>query len=196
MRIPIPPAAIIHPLLPFVAGLVAAAMRTRRVRASQSSSPVLFDGTRWFEAGQTGVAYEDLFLPHLVDETDIRIVDPHIKTARQIRNFRELLDDLARASSNAIDVHLVTGRASGGFGPEYRQAQLLFELLELAAAKGINLTVEFDDSNHDRWITTSRWTILMGRGLDIWEPHDCTNEAQHHRAIRQKFTVTYSRRTN
>ena len=192
----IPPTAIIQPLLPFVAGLVSAAMRARRVRVSTKSSPVLFDGTRWFEAGQAGVSYEDFLLPYLVNETVIRIVDPHIKTARQIRNFRELLDGLARDCSAAVDVHLITGRASGGFGPEYRQAQLLFELLESAAAKGINLTVGFDDSNHDRWITTSRWTILMGRGLDIWEPNSCTNEAQQHRAIRQKFTVTYTRRTD
>lgn len=118
------------------------------------------------------MTYDGLFSDRLAGETRITIVDPHIKTPRQIRNLGEFIDTFrADGGSGAIAVHLVTARASGGLDREMRQAQLLVALRGTVAGVGIDLTVAFDESSHDRLITSADWTILLGKGLDIWDSH-------------------------
>ena len=62
-----------------------------------------------------------------------------------------------------------------------------------AAERGVHLTVEFDETNHDRWISTSQWTILLGKGIDFWAAHTCGSRQQRDRVIGQRFAVTYCR---
>lgn len=150
-------------------------------------------GTRWFEAGETGVTYQHVLGEHLGGEDQITIVDPHVKTFRQIRMLGELLEVPGRSDRSAVQVRLVTARPSNGVDWELGQARALMELKEAAAKRGIHLTVEFDETNHDRWISTSRRTILLGKGIDFWAAHTCGSRQQQDRVIGQKFAVTYCR---
>ena len=188
------------PLTIGVALLLALAKLVRVARAvtpsdlppSERQAP-LFEGTRWFEAGETGVTYRGVLGEHLQREDRIEIVDPHVKSFRQIRLLGELLESLARADGTEVHVRLVTGRPSNGRAWELGQARALMAAKEAAEKRGVHLTVDFDDTNHDRWITTSRWTIILGKGIDFWAAHTCGSRPEQDRAIGQKFAVTYRR---
>ena len=65
------------------------------------------------------------------------------------------------------------------------------EVKETAAEYGVHLTVEFDETNHDRWISTSQWTILLGKGIDFWAAHTCGSRQLQDRIVGRKFTVAY-----
>lgn len=176
------------PLLPAVIRLVKDA---RAAKASAAMAP-LAEGTRWFEPGQCGVTYEDVLVPYLTREATITIVDSHIKTFRQIRNLRELI--LAVASDpdgGPHDVHIVTARATGGIDWEFGQAKALIALQEELVEHGIKLCVSFDESNHDRWIETSKWRVLLGKGLDFWDAKSCHGTPQELRSIAKRFAITY-----
>lgn len=176
-------------LLPLAVRVISSIhLRATNIAPSRASA-MPAEGTRWFEPGQTGVTYQALLGEHLAGAASITIVDPHVKTFRQIRNFSELLDVIADPSDQPIDVRLITSRASGGFDWEFGQANALVELKGSAQAKGVRLTVEFDDTNHDRWITTKRWTILLGKGLDVWTAKSCATLPQDQRPVGQRFAV-------
>lgn len=189
--------------LPLTIGLAllpAFARFVRSARPAQASEPqsseqrgALFEGTRWFEAGETDVTYQGILGSHLQGEDQITIVDPHVKSFRQIRMLGELLESLARPDGAEGHVRLVTGRPSNGLDWEIGQATALMAVKEAAAERGVHLTVDFDDTNHDRWITTSRWTIILGKGIDFWAAHTCGSRPQQDRIIGQKFAVTYCR---
>lgn len=181
-------------LVPALARLVRIA---RPVESSDPPSPKrpapTFEGTRWFESGETGVTYRGVLGEHLHGDDQITIVDPHVKTFRQIRLLGEFLASLARTDGTDVHVRLVTGRPSNGLEWEMGQATALMAVKETAAERGVHLTVEFDETNHDRWITTARWTIILGKGIDFWAAHTCGSRPEHHRIIGQKFAVTYCR---
>ncbi len=175
------------PLLPAVIRLVGA----HAAKAAATTAP-LTEGTRWFEPGQCGVTYEDVLVPYLTKEAALTVVDSHIKSFRQIRNLRELI--LAVAShpdGGPHDVHIVTARATGGLDWEYGQAKALIALQEELVEHGITLRVSFDESNHDRWIETSGWRVLLGKGLDFWDAKSCHDTPQELRSIAKRFAITY-----
>jgi len=186
--------ALMSDTFAMIGGHLAAAVfsQLREARAATPPAVAPFEGTRWFHAQQTGVTYAEMLTTHLAGERDITIVDPHIKAPHQIENLGELLDILA-AAAHGVRVRLVTARASGGFAREWRQANLLWQLKDAVATRGVELTVEFDESNHDRWISTPRWTIVLGKGLDVWDGSIDRTVPQRERAVRQTFTVTYTR---
>lgn len=179
-----------RPLLPAVLRLVNARCEGDRVTPAMP----LFEGTRWFEPGQRGVTYEDVLLPYLAKEPVLTIVDPHCKTFRQIRNLRELLLAVAsHAGGPRVDVHLVTATATGGLEWAIGQAQALLALQEELSQEGVTLRVSFDESNHDRWIETRNWSVLLGKGLDFWEAKDCRGVPQELRPVAKRFAITYHR---
>lgn len=189
-------AAFALPLLPPALKVLKYALASKAKPPTLQPKAPLSEGTRWFEPGQTGVTYEEILGRHLESESSITIVDPHIKTFRQIRNLRELLlGAVADTSEGQIYVRLVTASATGGFDWEYGQASALVKLQEEVAEHGITLSVEFDDSNHDRWITTSKWKILLGKGLDLWDAQHAYGVPQELRPVGKRFTVTYCRIT-
>src|SRR5690606_11200433 len=55
------------------------------VEPTAPGAPELFEGFRDFQAGQTGVSYENLLLPWLVGATKITIVDGYIRMFHQGR---------------------------------------------------------------------------------------------------------------
>jgi len=156
----------------------------------------LAEGHLEFMAGQRGVTYETLLLPYLRGATKISIVDPYIRLPHQGRNLVDLLALLAAAKDVAdeIGVTLVTKAETG----QYEQSHLLMlkDIQDSAAAAGINLTVIWDETIHDRSIRANNgWTILLGRGLDIFQKgsgsqFDLAARRQEFRQI-VAFGVTY-----
>lgn len=174
---------------------------------SDAASPVmpvasapLFTGHRQFQAGQSGVSYENLLLPYLVGATKITVVDPYIRMPHQGRNLADLLSLLAVAKDDAeeIDVELVTTENPDA---EFKQRHLLMlkAIKDASDAAGVRLAVALRDDIHDRSITTDHgWRINLGKGLDIWErptdnPYDFAKGRQEFRVIKQQFGVTYLR---
>lgn len=130
----------------------------------------LFEGHREFQENQRGVSYETLLMPYLHGATDITIVDPYIRLPHQGRNLVDLLALLAAAKDPAdgIAVTLVTKEDRG----EYAQQHLLMlkDIQDSAATVGIQFTVNWDETIHDRSIRTDHgWKLLLGRGLDIFQ---------------------------
>ena len=130
----------------------------------------LFEGHREFQENQRGVSYETLLLPYLRGASEITIIDPYIRAPHQGRNLVDLLGLLASAKDPAdeISVMLVTREDK----PEYQQQQLLMlkTIQDGAESVGIKFNVQWDETIHDRSITTDNgWKILLGRGLDIFQ---------------------------
>ncbi|MGP9583685.1 BREX system Lon protease-like protein BrxL [Brachybacterium sp. AOP35-5H-19] len=130
----------------------------------------LFEGHREFQENQRGVSYETLLMPYLRGATDITIVDPYIRLPHQGRNLVDLLALLAAGKDPAdeIAVTLVTKEDRG----EYAQQHLLMlkDIQDSAATVGIQFTVSWDETIHDRSIRTDHgWKLLLGRGLDIFQ---------------------------
>ena len=145
-------------------------------RAAAAPEPVapkpapLFEGHREFQENQRGVSYESLLLPYLRGATDIRIVDPYIRLPHQGRNLVDLLALVASAKDPAdeIAVKLLTKEDKGDF--QQQHLLMLKDIQDGAASVGIKFNVEWDETIHDRSITTDNgWKILLGRGLDIFQ---------------------------
>nr|WP_229790578.1 BREX system Lon protease-like protein BrxL [Mycetocola manganoxydans] len=130
----------------------------------------LFEGHREFQENQRGVSYDTILLPYLLGSGEITIVDPYIRLPHQGRNLVDLLALLAAAKDPAdeIAVTLVTKEDTGEF---HRQHLLMLkEIQDGAATVGINFSVTWDESIHDRSIRADNgWKILLGRGLDIFQ---------------------------
>lgn len=160
----------------------------------------LFEGHREFQENQRGVSYETLLMPYLRGATDITIVDPYIRLPHQGRNLVDLLALLAAAKDPAdeIAVTLVTKEDRG----EYAQQHLLMlkDIQDSAATVGIQFTVNWDETIHDRSIRTEHgWKLLLGRGLDIFQrgsgsQFDLGSRRQEFRQV-FAFGITYIRET-
>ncbi|NEM91471.1 BREX system Lon protease-like protein BrxL [Galbitalea soli] len=158
--------------------------------------PAPFEGHREFQENQRGISYETLLLPYLREATEITIIDPYIRLPHQGRNLVDLLALLASAKDAAdeISVTLVTKAETG----QYEQAHLLMlkDIQDSAAAAGINFAVTWDETIHDRSIRADNgWTILLGRGLDIFQKgsgsqYDLAARRQEFRQV-VAFGVTY-----
>ena len=158
----------------------------------------LFEGHRDFQENQRGVSYESLLLPYLRGATDIRIVDPYIRLPHQGRNLVDLLALVASVKDPAdeIGVKLVTKEDKGDF--QQQHLLMLKDIQDGAASVGIKFNVEWDETIHDRSITTDNgWKILLGRGLDIFQKgsggqFDIGARRQEFRQV-VAFGVTYIR---
>lgn len=156
----------------------------------------LFEGHREFKENQRGISYESLLLPYLRGATEISIIDPYIRLPHQGRNLVDLLALLASAKDAAdeIAVTLVTKAERGPY--EHAHLLMLKDIQDSSAAAGINFTVTWDETIHDRSIRADNgWTILLGRGLDIFQKgsgsqFDLSARRQEFRQV-VAFGVTY-----
>ncbi len=118
---------------------------------------------------QTGISYEKLFSEYVREATEITIEDPYIRFPYQIRNLMEFISLIIKLnkSDNPIKVHLITWNTVE-FTPTAIEA---FDEIQASLEEtGINFTYEFKEFQ-DRTITTNTgWKIILGRGLDIFEP--------------------------
>ena len=162
------------------------------------AKPTLFEGHREFQENQRGVSYDMMLLPYLRGAIEITIVDPYIRLPHQGRNLVDLLALLAAAKDPAdeIAVTLLTKEDTGEF--QRQHLLMMNEIQDGAAAVGINFTVVWDETIHDRSIRGDNgWKILLGRGLDIFQKgsgsqFDLGARRQEFRQV-VAFGVTYIR---
>jgi hypothetical protein len=146
------------------------------------------------QEGQTGFGYNTLFGEYILGASHIKISDPYIATFTQIRNLKEFLKTVSKyaSHSDAITVVLTTKRSDTD-----EQVQFLIQVREEAKTLQIDFDWEWDDALHDRNIVIdhSRWKILLGRGLDIYQyfrpTKDDPRKYDLDRRSCKKFEITY-----
>lgn len=151
-----------------------------------------------FWEDQRGVTYAKLFGPYIAGAKEISIKDPYIRKSYQVRNFAEFLETVFNYTdrSDEVHVHLITGYTEAQYIDE--QIDELDTLQTVFGQLGIVFTYEFDESGHDRSIVTDTgWRVILGRGLDIYQPFDSNwlnplTRQQRLRRVRA-FEVTYQR---
>lgn len=144
--------------------------------------------------GQMGVSYKSLFADYLANANVITIEDPFIRTFWQIRNFSEFLSMLVETRPvEGLRIHLKTSSDD-----DYKAADVIDDLTDIQdemESLGVDFSFEFADF-HDRCITTDKgWKIILGRGLDIFEPYgkfSIANSQQSKRKCKD-FNVTYAK---
>ena len=153
--------------------------------------PVLSEQSLSFRMGQTGVTYEKLFAPYLEQATEITIEDPYIRAPWQIRNFMEFVTMLIDTRPvDDLKINLITNE-------EEEKIPELIDKLDDIKDDLIEYGIEFDyklRDFHDRCIRTDTgWTIMLGRGLDIFEkysPFSIASSRQDKRKCKE-FMVNY-----
>lgn len=171
---------------------------TEKLPPSTASEEKLFQGHRDFHENQRGVSYEKLLIPYLSGADKITITDPYIRQFHQARNLMELLEAIAKVKedSDEVKVSLITSGNEEDQEKLLKQVEFLNSIEHGAAVAGITFDYSFDDSIHDRSITTDTgWKILLGRGLDIFQyfPNDAfdlANRLQEYRQVKA-FGITY-----
>lgn len=156
------------------------------------------EGHLEFREDQRGVTYAKLFGPYIAGAREITIKDPYIRLPHQIRNFAEFLEMVFNYTdrSDEVHVHLVTKYTEAQYIDE--QVDELNKLQTMFGQLGIVFTYEFDESGHDRSIVTDTgWRVILGRGLDIYQPFDSNwlNPLVRQQRLRRvkAFEVTYQR---
>lgn len=151
-----------------------------------------------FREDQRGVTYAKLFGPYIAGAKEISIKDPYIRKSYQVRNFAEFLETVFNYTdrSDEVHVHLITGYTEAQYIDE--QIDELNTLQTVFGQLGIVFTYEFDESGHDRSIVSDTgWRIILGRGLDIYQPFDGNwlNPLTRQQRLRRvkAFEVTYVR---
>lgn len=151
-----------------------------------------------FREDQRGVTYAKLFGPYIAGAKEISIKDPYIRKSYQVRNFAEFLETVFNYTdrSDEVHVHLITGYTEAQYIDE--QIDELNTLQTVFGQLGIVFTYEFDESGHDRSIVTDTgWRVILGRGLDIYQPFDSNwlNPLTRQQRLRRvkAFEVTYVR---
>ena len=151
-----------------------------------------------FREDQRGVTYAKLFGPYIAGAKEISIKDPYIRKSYQVRNFAEFLETVFNYTdrSDEVHVHLITGYTEVQYIDE--QIDELNTLQTVFGQLGIVFTYEFDESGHDRSIVSDTgWRIILGRGLDIYQPFDGNwlNPLTRQQRLRRvkAFEVTYVR---
>ncbi len=143
---------------------------------------------------QSGISYQMLFGEYIKGATQITIEDAYIRFPYQIKNLIEFLSLIAQQKDIDADVkvNLVTWNADE-YIPDSIDA--FDEIKESVAEIGIDFNYEFKNI-HDRKISTDTgWDIMLGRGLDIFEPrkgYSIEEFLQEHRKCKA-FAITYVR---
>ena len=144
-----------------------------------------------FRMGQTGVSYEKLFAPYMRDAKVITVEDPYIRASWQIKNFMEFA--LMLINTRPVDdlkLNLVTNEE------EEKIPDLIDKLDDIKddlASYGIEFEYKLRDF-HDRCIKTDTgWTIMLGRGLDMFEKYNTYSIASSRQDMRKckEFMVTF-----
>ena len=162
----------------------------------------LFEGHIEYKEGTTGITFDNLLIPYLCGAKSIQIVDPYLQNYWQIRNLDELLQGLVKAKSpeTDIDVTVITKyNEKYNEDPDLsnKQKEYLDQICDGFMSAGIHLTYCFDNTIHDRYITTDTgWIIILGRGLDIFQTYDgkkafCIKKSLQSFRACKRFTIAY-----
>lgn len=144
-----------------------------------------------FRIGQTGVSYENLFAPYLEQANEIIVEDPYIRTSWQVKNFMEFVTMLIDTRPvDELKIKLVTNEDEDKI-PEL--IDRLDDIKDDLTSYGIEFSYELRIF-HDRCIKTDiGWTIMLGRGLDIFEKYNTYSVAASRQEKRKckDFMVSY-----
>ena len=159
--------------------------------AKRPRIPLLQEKSMTFRMGQTGVSYEKIFAPYMRDAKVITVEDPYIRASWQIKNFMEFA--LMLINTRPVDdlkLNLVTNEE------EEKIPDLIDKLDDIKddlASYGIEFEYKLRDF-HDRCIKTDTgWTIMLGRGLDMFEKYNTYSIASSRQDMRKckEFMVTF-----
>ncbi|MET9492795.1 BREX system Lon protease-like protein BrxL [Nocardia sp. NPDC006630] len=148
------------------------------VSAEKPPAPVeLVPKTIDIPSNARGHSYRTLILPYLRNARKITIVDAYIRTPHQLRNLFELLADIVAAKpiDTQIKVHLDTVEETKTSELKFKQTVALMDIKNAVLEAGIVFDCQLHDHGdlHDRWIVTDTgWRIMLGRGLDMFEPYE------------------------
>ncbi len=136
---------------------------------TQAKLKPLKEGQIIIRANQTGFSYKKLFGDHLKGAREITLQDPYIRYHYQFKNLVDFCVMLAQNKKvdDEIQLKLITWNDQD----KIPQADYDFQDITTEIAKlGIHMTYEFKEI-HDRFIESNNgWKIILGRGLDIFEP--------------------------
>ena len=110
----------------------------------------------------------------------------------------ELLESLIRAKGMEKEIKISIATGTDNVCPE-KQADWFEQIITAVMPAGIHLSYRFDDTIHDREITTDTgWKIILGRGLDIFQKYDGNNTFSLQNSLQdyrpcKNFGITYLR---
>jgi len=141
---------------------------------------------------QRGISYYKLFGDYVRTATQVEITDPFIRLPYQIYNLLSFIQMLKDTCEHPEDLHIVLSTQNDDDKiPE--MIDIFDDMASELQASGIVFEYNFN-ADHDRCIKLNNgWDIVLGRGLDIFEPISRYSlEAISQEARRCKaFTVTY-----
>lgn len=152
-----------------------------------------------FHENQQGVNFELLFGPYLSGAQNITITDPCLHTLHQQRNLMELVETIARvrAPEAGTAVQVIT---SADQQDEAQQTGNFEKIAAACAGVGIRFSWVYQPTRINelpRIQTDQGWTIMLSRGLDVFQPFDphemfsFAHRLQQHRPCRA-FEVRFT----
>ncbi len=144
---------------------------------------------------QTGISYRKLFGNYLKGAEKITLTDPYIRLPYQFKNLMEFAGMLSQLKKpdEEIDLHVVTWNTSDFIQDSIRNFE---EMLPSLGELGIHLSYEFQDLHDRNILSENGWKIILGRGLDIFEPRESKYDIAELYPEKRKcknFEVTYLR---
>ncbi|MBP6234868.1 MAG: BREX system Lon protease-like protein BrxL [Saprospiraceae bacterium] len=166
----------------------------------QSQTPTLEEKSKYVKDGQTGISYKNLFKDYLFGSKEIHITDPYIVKFYQIKNLYEFMQMIYE--NKPIDEEVVVKLFTKEDTSDNNQEAQLIQLQSSLEGTGIDFHYDLNlsSTSHERFIDTDLgWTIILGRGLDIFQLHDFKNPFNLSNNIQEKrmckeFNVTYKKR--
>lgn len=151
------------------------------------------------QEGRRGFSYDRYLGPYLRGATQMTVVDPYIRQPHQMRNLMELIETIAKVTDSGTEAKvLLRTKADEDAETAKRQIRDLETIRTSALVAGIDFDYEFSDTIHDRSIEADTgWLIVLGRGLDVFQPFDTSwldlrLRQQRYRQVRE-FEITYVR---
>jgi ATP-dependent Lon protease len=187
------------PTVPPATDAMATTVEPAEDKPAAPAKTALKEGHVSFQEGRRGFSYEKFFGPYLRGATEITVKDPFIRMPHQMRNLMELIETIAKVSDAAAEVKVnLTTKPDETAEMARKQIDGLKTVRTSALIAGIDFDYEFSETLHDRSIQAdSGWLIVLGRGLDVFQPFD-TNwldlrlRQQRYRAVKE-FEITYVR---
>ena len=168
------------------------------IEKSDKDTETLLEGNVTFQENCKGVSFDKLLVPYLKGAKSISIIDPYLRNYWQIRNLMELLEGLIKIKAVDEEITIDVLTMIDDFGHE-KQLDFFEQMIASVMPAGIHLNYRFDETIHDREITTDTgWKIILGRGLDIFQNYDgnntfaLQNSLQEYRSCKS-FGITYVR---
>lgn len=168
------------------------------IEKSNKDTETLLEGNVTFQENSKGVSFDKLLVPYLNGAKSISIIDPYLRNYWQIRNLMELLEGLIKIKAVDEEITIDVFTMIDDFGHE-KQLDFFEQMIASVMPAGIHLNYRFDETIHDREITTDTgWKIILGRGLDIFQNYDgnntfaLQNSLQEYRSCKS-FGITYMR---